>query len=77
MTAFIYKDKGTMSTIGRNKAVADIGNLHLSGFLAWLIWIFVHLMFLMGFRNKLVVLINWIYSYFTYDRGARILLRRH
>jgi NADH dehydrogenase len=77
MAAFLYKDKGTMSTIGRNKAVADIGRLHLSGFFAWLIWIFVHLMFLMGFRNKLIVLINWIYSYFTYERGARILLRRH
>jgi NADH dehydrogenase len=77
MTAFIYKDKGTMSTIGRNKAVADIGKLHLTGFFAWITWMVVHLMFLMGFRNKLIVFINWVYSYFTYDRGARILLKRH
>jgi NADH dehydrogenase len=76
-TAFLYKDKGTMATIGRNKAVADIGKLHLTGFFAWIIWMVVHLMFLMGFRNKLIVFINWIYSYFTYDRGTRILLRRH
>lgn len=74
---FKYKDKGTMATIGRNKAVADIGNLHLSGFAAWIIWMAVHLMFLIGFRNKVVVFINWVYSYFTYDRGTRILLKRH
>lgn len=73
---FKYKDKGTMATIGRNKAVADIGKMHLSGFFAWVIWMVVHLMFLMGFRNKVVVFINWVYSYFTYDRGTRILLKR-
>ncbi len=74
---FKYKDKGTMATIGRNKAVADVGNMHLTGFVAWVIWMVVHLMFLMGFRNKVVVFINWVYSYFTYDRGTRILLKRH
>ncbi len=74
---FKYKDKGTMATIGRNKAVADVGNMHLTGFIAWVIWMVVHLMFLMGFRNKVVVFINWVYSYFTYDRGTRILLKRH
>ena len=74
---FKYKDKGTMATIGRNKAVADIGKMHLSGFPAWIIWMVVHLMFLMGFRNKVIVFINWVYSYFTYDRGTRILLKRH
>lgn len=77
MTAFIYKDKGTMATIGRNKAVADINQLHITGFAAWIIWMVVHLMFLMGFRNKVIVFINWVYSYFTYDRGTRILLKRH
>ena len=77
LPAFLYWDKGTMATIGRNKAVADIGKIHVTGFLAWVIWLTIHLMFLMGFRNKLVVFINWMYSYFTYDRGARILLRRH
>lgn len=76
-TAFIYKDKGTMATIGRNKAVADIKKMHLSGFPAWVIWLGVHLMFLMGFRNKLIVFMNWVYSYFTYDRGTRIVLKRH
>ncbi|GAA4312973.1 NAD(P)/FAD-dependent oxidoreductase [Compostibacter hankyongensis] len=74
---FSYRDKGTMATIGRNKAVTDIGKLHLHGFIAWVMWGVVHLMFLMGFRNKLVVFINWMYSYFTYDKGTRILLKRH
>ena len=74
---FHYRDKGTMATIGRNKAVADIGKMHLHGFFAWIIWMVVHLMFLMGFRNKLIVFINWVYSYLTYDRGTRIILKRH
>jgi NADH dehydrogenase len=74
---FMYRDKGTLATIGRNKAVADLGKFHLTGFFAWVIWLGVHLMALMGFRNKLVVFINWVYSYFTYDRGTRILLKRH
>jgi len=77
LSTFIYWDKGSMATIGRNKAVADIGRIHVTGFFAWVIWLTIHLMFLMGFRNKLIVFINWIYSYFTYDRGARILLKRH
>lgn len=77
LSVFIYRDKGTLATIGRNKAVADIGKIHVTGFFAWAIWLTVHIMFLMGFRNKLIVFINWMYSYFTYDRGARILLRRH
>jgi NADH dehydrogenase len=77
MKAFKYKDKGTMATIGRNKAVADIGRSHITGFVAWIIWMVVHLMFLMGFRNKVIVFINWVYSYFTYDRGSRIILKRH
>lgn len=77
LQSFFYKDKGTMATIGRNKAVADIGKWHITGFFAWVIWMTVHLMFLMGFRNKLIVFINWVYSYFTYDRGTRIILKRH
>lgn len=77
MQAFIYKDKGTMATIGRNKAVADIGKTRITGFAAWIIWMVVHLMFLMGFRNKVIVFINWVYSYFTYERGSRIILKRH
>lgn len=74
---FKYKDKGSMATIGRNKAVADIGRSHLHGFFAWMAWMGVHLLFLMGFRNKLIVFMNWVYSYFTYDRGTRIILKRH
>ena len=70
---FWYWDKGTMSTIGRSAAVAWIGKLHFSGLLAWLAWLFVHLIFLIGFRNKLAVLLQWTYSYFAYKRGARII----
>ena len=70
---FAYHDKGTMATIGRSAAVAQIKNLKLSGFLAWLAWLGVHLMFLVGFRNKFSVLMQWFYSYFTYKRGARII----
>lgn len=74
--AFKYWDKGSMATIGKNKAVVDIGNIHLTGFVAWVIWIFVHLAFLMGFRNKVIVFFNWIYNYITFDRATRILLKR-
>lgn len=70
--AFRYWDKGTMATIGRSAAVAKIGNLEFSGLLAWLAWLFIHLLFLIGFRNKAGVLLQWTYSYFTYKRGARI-----
>ena len=70
---FSYWDRGTMATIGRSAAVAWIGRLHLSGLFAWLTWLFVHLIFLIGFRNKLAVLLQWSYSYFAYKRGARII----
>ena len=72
---FKYFDKGTMATIGRSAAVAKIGRLQFSGFIAWLAWLFVHLLFLIGFRNKAAVLLQWTYSYFTYKRGARIVTR--
>ena len=71
--AFKYWDKGTMATIGRSAAVAWIGRLKISGYLAWLAWLFVHLIFLIGFRNRLAVLLQWTYSYFAYKRGARII----
>jgi len=71
--AFVYFDKGTMATIGRSSAVAEIGKFHFSGFLAWIAWLGVHLMFLVSFRSKLSVLIQWTYSYFTYKRGARVI----
>jgi NADH dehydrogenase len=61
-----------MATIGRSAAVAKIGEIEFSGVLAWLAWLLVHLLFLIGFRSKAAVLLNWTYSYFTYKRGARI-----
>jgi len=70
---FKYRDKGTMATIGRSAAVALIGKLKMSGWFAWLAWLFVHLIFLIGFRNKLFVLMQWTYSYFMYKRSARII----
>jgi NADH dehydrogenase len=71
--AFTYWDKGTMATIGRSKAVAVVGSIKLTGLIAWLAWLSLHLVFLIGFRNKIIVLIQWMYSYFTYKRGARII----
>ena len=71
--AFHYWDKGQLAVIGRGQAVADIWKLHFGGFLAWLIWIFVHVFFLIGFRNRVLVLIQWAWSYATYSRGARII----
>lgn len=71
--AFVYRDKGSMATIGRSAAVAEIGGRKLSGFPAWIAWLVIHLMFLVGFRSKLSVLFQWTYSYFTYKRGARII----
>lgn len=70
---FHYWDKGTLATIGRAAAVADFGKFHISGFIAWLSWLFVHIYFLIGFRNRLLVFIQWAWSYFTYERGARLI----
>ncbi|GGK85241.1 NAD(P)/FAD-dependent oxidoreductase [Rufibacter glacialis] len=75
---FIYKDQGTMATIGRNKAVADLRlfkkEFKSQGFLAWLIWMFIHLISIAGFRNRLLVMTNWFWNYFTYDSGNRLIL---
>ena len=71
--AFRYWDKGQLAVIGRGQAVADIWKLHFGGLLAWLIWIFVHIFFLIGFRNRVLVLIQWAWSYLTYSRGARLI----
>jgi NADH dehydrogenase len=71
--AFSYWDKGTMATIGRSAAVAWIGRIKLSGMLAWLAWLFIHLIFLIGFRSRTSVLFQWTYSYFSYKRSARII----
>lgn len=70
---FKYFDKGSMATIGRRNAVFEAFGIRMTGFIAWLSWLFVHLMSLVGFRNRLVVLLNWAYNYFTYDRGARLI----
>ena len=71
--AFHYWDKGSLATIGRAAAVADFGKFHISGFLAWLSWLFIHIFFLIGFRNRILVFIQWAWSYFTYERGARLI----
>jgi NADH dehydrogenase len=73
LQSFHYKDMGSMATIGRNQAVAELFGLHLRGWLAWLVWLFVHLMQLVGFRNRLVVLINWAWQYWFYDRAVRLI----
>jgi NADH dehydrogenase len=72
---FRYWDKGTMATIGRNKAVADLKFVHLKGRLAWLAWLFVHILFLVGFRNRVLVFIQWAWAYLTFDKGARLITR--
>jgi NADH:ubiquinone reductase (H+-translocating) len=71
--AFHYHDKGSLATIGRAAAVAEIGKLHMSGYPAWLTWLFVHIFFLIGFRNRLLVLIQWAWAYIAYERGARLI----
>jgi NADH dehydrogenase len=73
---FEYWDKGTMATIGRHRAVADTGFLRFGGFVAWLAWLFVHLIFLVSFRDKLLVLANWAWQYVTKGRGARLITGR-
>src|SRR5881227_1302663 len=72
---FWYFDKGSMATIGRNKAVADLKLVHLSGIPAWLAWLFVHVIFLVGFRNRLAVLFQWAWAYFSFNKGARLITR--
>jgi NADH dehydrogenase len=73
---FVYLDKGSMATIGRKKAVAEIGKLQLSGFIAWLTWLLVHIYYLVGFRNRIFVILSWAWSYLTYRRGARLITGR-
>ncbi len=75
MKKFQYSDKGSMATIGRNKAVVDLGSLKFSGFLAWFVWMFIHLMALVGFRNRVVVFFNWSYNYINFDKAARLIIR--
>ena len=72
---FWYWDKGSMATIGRNKAVADLRFVHFSGFPAWMAWLFVHVLFLVGFRNRIAVLLQWAWAYFSFNKGARLITR--
>ena len=72
---FVYKDKGAMATIGRNKAVVDLKKYKFGGIFAWFIWMFVHLMSLVGFRNRVIVLFNWTYNYINFDKAARLIIR--
>jgi NADH dehydrogenase len=70
---FRYRDKGNLATIGRAAAVAEIGRLHLTGLVAWLVWVFVHIAYLIGFRNRLLVMVQWAWAYLTYQRGIRLI----
>jgi NADH dehydrogenase len=72
-TTFKYVDKGSMATIGRSRAVVQLRGLRFSGFFAWLTWLLVHIFYLIDFRNRVVVLLNWAWSYVTYKRGARLI----
>ena len=75
MKPFEYRDKGAMATIGRNKAVVDLNKFKFQGVFAWYVWMFVHLFFLIGFRNRVVVFVNWVYNYVRFDREARLIIR--
>lgn len=71
---FRYKNKGTMAIVGRNRAVADIGKLHFKGFTAWLTWLFIHLFSIIGFKNKMITVIDWAFSYFSHDSSLRLII---
>lgn len=75
LVPFEYNDKGTMATVGRNKAVVDLGKMKFSGFFAWFVWMFIHLYFLVGFRNRLVTFFNWVYNYVNFDKASRLIIR--
>jgi NADH dehydrogenase len=76
MKSFRYKDQGSMATVGRNRAVVDLKAFKIQGFIAWFIWMFVHLISLIGFKNKFFVLLSWLWSYFSYDKSNRLIMAR-
>lgn len=76
MVPFVYRDKGSMATVGRNKAVVDLPFMKFGGFFGWITWMFVHLMLLVDFRSRLIVFTNWMWRYFNYDRGTRLIIRK-
>jgi NADH dehydrogenase len=71
---FHYVDKGSLATIGRSRAIAMVDRMHLTGLLAWLVWLLVHIFYLIGFKNRFVVMFTWAWSYVTYGRGARLVV---
>jgi len=73
LAPFRYRNKGNLATIGRNRAVAELGRLHLSGYPAWLLWVFIHLLYIVEFESRLLIAIQWAYDYFTWNRGARLI----
>jgi NADH dehydrogenase len=75
LKGFYYHDKGSMATVGRNLAVVEMGKLKIKGFIAWIIWMFVHLMSIIGIKNKLLILINWTWHYITYDQSLRLIIK--
>jgi NADH:quinone reductase (non-electrogenic) len=77
LKSFLYKDKGSLATVGKRRAVADFGKLKFTGYSAWLLWSFVHLISISGFRNKLVVGVNWAISYFSYEKSNRLIIRNY
>ena len=74
---FHYRDKGNLATVGRSFAIVDIGKIRLTGFFAWIMWLAVHIYFLVGFRNRLVTIFQWAWTYLTYARGARLITFEH
>jgi NADH dehydrogenase len=72
---FQYNDLGSMATIGRNRAVVDLPFIKFQGRIAWLAWMFIHLMTLVSFRNRVIVFVNWMWNYFTYERSIRLIIR--
>ena len=75
--AFHYKDLGSLATIGRAAAVADIFGIHLAGWIAWVVWLFIHILWLIGFRNRVLVMVNWAWAYFASQRGPRLITDRY
>ncbi|MES3038127.1 MAG: hypothetical protein V4736_09495, partial [Bdellovibrionota bacterium] len=74
---FVYLDKGIMATIGRQKAVVQVKDVHVTGTIAWLMWLFVHVFYLIGFKNRFSVMFQWAWSYFTYKRGSRLITEKN
>jgi NADH dehydrogenase len=75
MVEFEYKDKGSLATIGRNLAVAELSFVKMQGFIAWLLWSFVHLFMIVGVKNRILIFLNWSWNYFSYDQSLRLLIR--